>query len=65
MAASLSGPKTTYDGQVFITVHGEDGNTEEMLLQNWWTSGLEVRGAPPPYIGMLLLACNAGPPHAP
>ena len=27
-----------FDGEVYLKIHGDKGNTEEMRLQNWWSS---------------------------
>ena len=33
-----------FDGEVHLKVHGDKGTSEEMRLQNWWSSGFQVGG---------------------
>lgn len=50
--AQLSGGKP-FDGKLFVTIHGEDGDTAECALESWWSSELKVRGGAVGYSGLL------------
>ncbi len=47
----------TFDGDVFVRVHGDKGTTEELKLANWWSSNSMQPGSEQTFY---VTSCNVG-----